>query len=84
MKWDREERRKRMSLEIMSPVEVEYTNPGNLLAMMVKSNTDDSTLGIPTGGDADKPELREETRRKPIISIHGRDVEENELDRDAA
>lgn len=75
-----------MSLHIEAPVEVEYTNPGELLAMMTKSNTGHSEMGIPAGGNSDSvnPELREETRRKPIISINGHDVDEDELNRDAA
>jgi hypothetical protein len=81
--WDHEERRRKPKLNIETPVEVEYTNPGDLLAMMVKSNADDSDLGMPANSDVSHPELREETRRKPIISIHGQDVDESDLDKAA-
>jgi hypothetical protein len=82
---ERKERRHKRTLQVETPVEVEYTNPGDLLAMMMKSNSVDSELGIPTGSksDAANPELREETRRKPIISINGRDVDEDDIDRAA-
>ena len=85
-RWEQEERHRKESLEILSPVEVEYTNPGDLLAMMMKSNTADSEMGMPSAGKSDVTgtERKEETRRKPIISIHGRDVDEDELSRDAA
>lgn len=81
-RWDREERRRKVRLEIESPVEVEYTNPNDLLKLMMKSGTDHEDLDIP-GSDINSPQLREETRRKPIISIHGRDVDEDEIEKAA-
>jgi hypothetical protein len=81
-RWDREERRRRASLEIESPVEVEYTNPNDLLKLMMKSGVDHEDMDMP-GSDASDPLLREETRRKPIISIHGRDVDEDEIEKAA-
>ena len=37
----------------------------------------------PSDVERQRSEAAEETRRKPIISIHGRDVDEDEIDRAA-
>ena len=81
-RWDLQERRRKGRLEIQSPVEVEYTNPNDLLKLMMKSGVDHEDFDVP-GSDANDPQLREETRRKPIISIHGRDVDEDEIEKAA-
>jgi hypothetical protein len=57
---------------------------GNMLEMMMRSQeADPSEMGQPNQSsvESQRSEAAEETRRKPIISIHGRDVDEDELDR---
>jgi hypothetical protein len=58
-------------------------NPGDILEMIVRSqDADPSEMGQPpTSVEHQRSEAAEETRRKPIISIHGRDVDEDEQDR---
>jgi hypothetical protein len=63
-------------------------NPGDIpreiLDMIFRSqDADPSEMGQPSSSsvESQKSEAAEETRRKPIISIHGRDVEEDDLDR---
>jgi hypothetical protein len=53
--------------------------------MMVRSQeADPSEMGQPTSNvEHQRSEAAEETRRKPIISIHGHDVDEDDLDRAA-
>lgn len=61
-------------------------NPGDILEMMARSQeADPSEMGQPNQStvESQRTEASEETRRKPIISIHGRDVDEDELDRAA-
>ena len=60
-------------------------NPGDILEMMVRSQeADPSEMGQPPSNvEHQRSEAAEETRRKPIISIHGRDVDEDEIDRAA-
>lgn len=57
--------------------------PGDLLAMMARSGDPE---GEPKTDNLleEGIEQREETRRKPIISINGKDVEEREIDQDRA
>lgn len=49
----------------------------------VRSVADPSEMGLPSPSteEAYDIELREETRRKPIVSINGHDVDEDELRR---
>jgi hypothetical protein len=59
-------------------------NPADILEMILRSqDADPSEMGQPSSSsvESQKSEAAEETRRKPIISIHGRDVEEDDLDR---
>ena len=58
---------------------------GDLLGMMVRSSSA-GDFGFPTSHEPapEVQEEKEETRRKPIISINGKDVREPGLDRDAA
>jgi hypothetical protein len=51
--------------------------------MMRSQEADPSEMGQPNQSsvESQRSEAAEETRRKPIISIHGRDVDEDELDR---
>jgi len=60
-------------------------NPGDILEMMVRSQeADPSEMGQPMQSvEHQRSEAAEETRRKPIISIHGRDIDEDEIDRAA-
>jgi hypothetical protein len=60
-------------------------NPGDILEMMVRSQeADPSEMGQPPNSvEHQRSEAAEETRRKPIISIHGRDIDENEIERAA-
>jgi hypothetical protein len=48
-----------------------------------RSVADPSEMGLPSSSseEAYDVELREETRRKPIVSINGQDVDEDELRR---
>jgi len=62
-------------------IEPQY-EPGDVIEIMVRNAADLSELGQPhQGTDEANWEEREETRRKPIISIHGEDVDEDEIDR---
>ena len=49
----------------------------------LRSIADPSEMGLPSPSteEAYDVELREETRRKPIVSINGHDVDEDELRR---
>lgn len=61
-------------------------NPGDILEMIVRSqDADPSEMGQPNSStvESQRSEAAEETRRKPIISINGRDVDEDEMDRAA-
>jgi hypothetical protein len=61
-------------------------NPGDILEMIVRSqDADPSDMGQPNSStdESQRSEAAEETRRKPIISINGRDVDEDEMDRAA-
>jgi hypothetical protein len=60
-------------------------NPGDILEMIVRSQeADPSEMGQPPNSvEHQRSEAAEETRRKPIISIHGRDIDEDEIDRAA-
>ena len=60
-------------------------NPGDILEMMVRSQeADPSEMGQPPSDvEHQRSEAAEETRRKPIISIHGRDIDEDEIERAA-
>lgn len=58
--------------------------PAEIVELLVRSqDADPSEMGQPSSSsvESQKSEAAEETQRKPIISIHGRDVEEDELDR---
>jgi hypothetical protein len=59
--------------------------PGEVIEMMVRSTADPSEMGQPSTStdEAHWMEMREETRRKPIISINGEDIDDEELDRAA-
>jgi hypothetical protein len=54
--------------------------------METRSNADADEMGHPRPlSEGDRGiEFNEETRRKPIVSINGRDVDEDELDSSAA
>lgn len=58
-------------------------NPGDILDMFVRSqDADPSDMGQPNSStERQRSEAAEETRRKPIISINGRDVDEDEMER---
>ena len=60
-------------------------NPGDILEMMVRSQeADPSEMGqLPSDVEHQRSEAAEETRRKPIISIHGHDINEEDLERAA-
>jgi hypothetical protein len=60
-------------------------NPGDILELMARSDADPSEMGQPNPStvESQKAEASEETRRKPIISIHGQDVDEDEIERAA-
>ena len=46
-------------------------NPGDILEMIVRSQEADPEMGQPPSGvEHQRSEAAEETRRKPIISIH--------------
>lgn len=63
------------------------TSSGDILAMMVRGNAESPEMGHPVSTSTDEErniEKREETRRKPIVSIHGEDVREEPEDRSAA
>jgi hypothetical protein len=70
------------SWEIRPPI----TSPGDWLEMMARGNSSSPEMGgvLDPVLDEHDPQQREETRRKPIVSINGRDVEDRELDRGAA
>lgn len=58
-------------------------NPGDILEMIMRSqDADPSEMGQPNPStvESQRTEAREETRRKPIISIHGRDVDPDEIE----
>jgi hypothetical protein len=60
------------------------SEPGDVIEMMVRSNADPSEMGQPNPStDEAHWETREETRRKPIISINGEDIEDDQLDQAA-
>jgi hypothetical protein len=72
--------------EKISPVDSDRPySPGDILELMARSDADPSEMGQPNQStvESQDAEAREETRRKPIISIHGRDIEEDGLDRAA-
>jgi hypothetical protein len=57
---------------------------GEILEMVLRSqDADPSEIGQPNSStvESQRSEAAEETRRKPIISINGRDVDEDEMDR---
>jgi hypothetical protein len=58
-------------------------NPGDILEMMLRSqDADPSEMGQPPNSvEHQRSEAAEEMRRKPIISIYGRDVDEDESER---
>ncbi len=62
------------------------TSPGDWLEMMARGNSSSPDLGGASDPvlEEQDPQQREETRRKPIVSINGKDVEDRELDRGAA
>ena len=58
--------------------------PGDVIEMMVRNAADPSEMGQPNPStDEAHWEEREETRRRPIISINGEDVDEDRLDKAA-
>jgi hypothetical protein len=60
------------------------SEPGDVIEMMLRSNADPSEMDQPNPSTEEAHwELREDTRRRPIISINGEDIEEGELDRAA-
>jgi hypothetical protein len=59
-------------------------NPGDILELIVRGqDADPSEMGQPNASSIERQrsEAAEETRRKPIISVNGRDVDEDDLDR---
>lgn len=62
----------------------ERYNPGKLLEFMARSDADPSDGGAADVVESQRAEAAELTRRKPIISINGHDVDEDELERGAA
>lgn len=64
------------------------TGSGDILAMMVRGNAETPEMGHPVSTTINQErdfEEREETRRRPIVSIRGEDIpEEPESDRSAA
>lgn len=67
----------------MDPKSHDLIETGNILEMIARSQeADPSEMGQPhqSSVESQRSEAAEETRRKPIISIHGRDIDEDELD----
>lgn len=61
-------------------------NPGDILEFMARSQeADPSDMGQPNAGavESQRSEAANETRRKPIVSINGRDVAPDDVDRAA-
>jgi len=68
----------------MDPTRHDLIDTDNILEMIGRSQeADPSEMGQPNQSsvESQRSEAAEETRRKPIISIHGRDIDEDELDR---
>jgi hypothetical protein len=70
----------------MNSHERRTATPNSRSELRARSNADPGEMGLPNPSteEAHNFELREETRRKPIVSINGRDVDEDELTRGAA
>jgi hypothetical protein len=60
------------------------SEPGDVIEMMLRSNADPSEMGQPNPStDEAHGKVGEDTRRRPIISINGEDIEDEELDQAA-
>lgn len=84
--WNDLERRMRQRMRIYPRKKRTAPRPassGDLLAMMARSGNPE---GEPKTDNLleEGIEQREETRRKPIISINGQDVDEREINQDRA
>jgi hypothetical protein len=60
-----------------------YAEPDESIELLMRHSGDPLEMGVsdPRTDEQHEVELREETRRKPIISINGRDVDEDDVAR---